>query len=90
MAFRGISGQKATGISAVAGGLAEVYVPFCILLTLGSEIAAIVLLVRCISKGHARRSVVSVFSILWSTVVISLFSLLIWLFYFKIPAMAGR
>ena len=83
--FHGISEQKATGIGALAGGMAEVYLPFIILLTLGVEIAAIVLLVKSFSKSQLGRTLVSVFSIGWSMLVIASFSLLIWVFYVFIP-----
>ena len=45
-AFRGIFAAKATGLSAIAGGLAEAYVTLGVLLSLGLPVGAIVLLLR--------------------------------------------
>ena len=49
--FRGIFAAKATGLSAVAGGLAEAYVTLGVLLSLGLPVAAIVLLLRSFSAS---------------------------------------
>jgi hypothetical protein len=48
-AFRGISEQKATGLGAVAGGIAEGYVTFGVILAYVLPVTAIVLLVRSFS-----------------------------------------
>jgi len=83
--FHRMSEQKATGLGAIAGGLAEVYLPFVILLTLGVEVAAIVFLIRSFSRPHLGRTLVSVFSIAWSMLVIASFALLIWGLYIYVP-----
>lgn len=79
--FRRISEQKAIGLGAVAGGLVEIYLPVVILLTVGVEVAAIVLLIRSFSRFQVGRTLVSVLSIGWSMLVIASFGLLIWGFY---------
>jgi hypothetical protein len=48
-AFRGISQDKAIGLGAVAGGLAEVYMTFGLVLTFLLPVAAIALLGRSFS-----------------------------------------
>ena len=81
----GISEQKATGLGAVAGGLAETYLTFGIIVTLVSELAAIVLLIRSFSRGHLRRSSVAVLSICWSILMLLLFALFVWMFLVYLP-----
>jgi ACR3 family arsenite efflux pump ArsB len=83
--FRGISEQKATGLGAVAGGLAETYLTFGIIVTLVSELAAIVLLIRSFSRGHLRRGSVAVLSICWSILMLLLFALFVWMFLVYLP-----
>jgi hypothetical protein len=84
-AFRGITQQKATGLGAVAGGLAEVYLTSGLILTFASEAAAIVLLIRSLSRAHLGRGAVAVFSICWSALVLFLFGLFVWLFFVYQP-----
>jgi hypothetical protein len=71
--FRGISEQRAIGLGAVAGGLAEAYVTSGFILTFVFEVAAIVLLIRSLSRGHLGRGFVAVISICWSALVLFLF-----------------
>ena len=54
-AFRGIFAEKATGLAAVAGGLAEAYVTLGVVLSLGLPVIAIVLLLKSFSAGHRMR-----------------------------------
>jgi hypothetical protein len=52
--LRGISAEKATGLAAVAGGLAEAYVTFAAILAFALPIAAIFLLSRSLSQDARR------------------------------------
>ena len=61
--FRGISEQKATGLGAVAGSLAEAYATFGFILAFALPLAAIVLLVRSFSVACGIRALLSVLSI---------------------------
>jgi hypothetical protein len=80
--FRGINGSKATGLAAVAGGFAEVYVVFGLAATLICEVGALALLMRAFSRGHAARSAFSVLSICMSGLMMILFCLSLWMFWF--------
>jgi hypothetical protein len=82
-AFRGIWNSKATGLAAVAGGLAETYVLVGLAATLICEVSAMTLLFRAFSRGHAVRSAFSVLSIGVSGLMILLFVLSLWLFWFR-------
>jgi hypothetical protein len=88
-AFRGISEQKATGLGAVAGGLAETYLTFGMIVTVVSEMAAIVLLIRSFSRGHLGRGTVAVLSIGWSLLMLLLFGLFVWMFFVHLPHAAA-
>ena|SRR5438445_9553576 len=83
--LKGFSEQKATGLGAVAGGLAEVYLTFGLGLTLASEVVAIVLLLGAFSRGHSVRALFSVLSICLSGLVIFLFGLFLYLFFVRLP-----
>jgi hypothetical protein len=82
-AFRGIGNSKATGLAAVAGGFAEMYVLVGLAATLVCEVSAMALLFRAFSHGHGARSVFSVLSIGVSGFMILLFALSLWLFWFQ-------
>ncbi len=82
-AFRGISNTKATGLAAVAGGIAEMYALLGLAATLICEVSAMVLLFRAFSRGHGVRSAFSVFSICMSGLMILVFCLSLWLFWFE-------
>jgi hypothetical protein len=81
-AFRGIANSKATGLAAVAGGFAEMYVLVGIAATVICEVSAMVLLFRAFSRGHAARSAFSVLSICVSGLMMILFCISLWLFWF--------
>jgi hypothetical protein len=83
--FRGISEQKATGLGAVAGGLAEAYVTFGFFIALAFEVAAIILLGRAFSKENWMRSVGSVLSICLAGLTLSFMGLSLWLFLVRLP-----
>lgn len=80
-AFVGINGSKATGLAAVAGGFAEMYVLIGLAATLICEVGAMVLLFRAFSSGHGVRSAFSVISICVSGLMILLFGLSLWMFW---------
>jgi hypothetical protein len=65
-AFKGISEEKATGIGAAAGGIAEGCVLVGALVLLLAPPVAIYLLVTAWSRGHAARKVFSLLTMLWS------------------------
>jgi hypothetical protein len=82
-AFRAISNTKATGLAAVAGGIAEMYALLGLAATLICEVSAMVLLFRAFSRGHGVRSAFSVLSICMSGLMILVFCLSLWLFWFE-------
>lgn len=82
--FGGISENKATGLGAVAGGLAEAYLIFGLVATLAFQVGGIVLLSRSFSPEHGARAVFSALSIGWSILTLLLLGLFLWL-YFAFP-----
>ncbi len=70
--FIGISNSKATGLSAVAGGILELLVWWGLAAILISQIAAIVWLCRSFSSTHILRSLIAAASIVASAVTLSL------------------
>jgi hypothetical protein len=74
-AFRGILNTKATGLAAVAGGIAETYVLVGLAATLICEVSALTLLFRAFSRGHGVRGAFSVLSICMSALMIFIFCL---------------
>jgi len=85
-AFRGISREKATGIGAVAGGLAETFLLFGLLVTVVFEVAAIILLIRAFESGHWLRSLFSAFSLFFSGLMLLLFGVFLWLSWFQVAS----
>ncbi len=59
-AFRGVLTSKATGLGAVAGGLAEVMVSFGFVSLLVTQVSALVLLSRGFSREHIFRNLLAV------------------------------
>ena len=84
-AFRGISQQKATGLGAVAGGIAEVGVLYVLTLAPILTISAMVLLLRSLSKAHPLRNIFAVISVCWGALMISVLAFFFWLVYVKFP-----
>lgn len=68
--FQGISEQKATGIGALAGGLAEGFITFGLILAFLVPVVAIVLLIRSFSSGHRMRTLFSLLSIGWNVLML--------------------
>jgi hypothetical protein len=87
--FGGISEQKAVGVAAVAGGLAEAYSSFGLLLALIFPVAAIVLLAKSFSGNHRLRSVFSVLCICWNALALAFGGLFVWLWFIYLPRL-GR
>jgi hypothetical protein len=87
--FRGMFAQKATGLSAVAGGFAEAYVTFGVLLSLGLPVGAIVLLLRSFSAGHRIRALISVLCICACVLILALTGLFVWGTLISLPRIAG-
>jgi hypothetical protein len=82
---RGISNSKATGLGAVAGGLAEGYVTFGVVLAFAMPITAIVLLSRSFARGHEARSIFSLVCICWNAFMFALAGLFLWLYLVYLP-----
>jgi len=78
-AFRGISNSKATGLAAVAGGMAEGLVTFGLAAIVITQFGAVVVLARTFSKGHFLRNCFSAVSMICSILLISLMGLFVWL-----------
>jgi hypothetical protein len=79
--LRGITEQKATGLGAVAGGLAEIYVPLGLVLTVVSLLTGTVLLFRAFSREHWPRSFFSVVSICVAGFALLVLGLFLWLVF---------
>jgi len=82
--FRGISGTKATGLAAVAGGFIEMYVMVGLAATVICEVIALVFLFRAFSPGHGVRSALSALTICMSGLMLLLFGLSIWALWVQI------
>ena len=78
-AFVSMANQRATGLAAVAGGLAEVLVTFGLVVVVGSEVAAIVMLLRTLSRSQPMRAVVAIISVCCSGLLLGLVGLFLWL-----------
>jgi hypothetical protein len=88
--FRGIAAEKATGLAAVAGGLAEAYVTFAAVLAFALPITAIFLLSRSFVRGHAARSLFSLLCICWNALMLALAGLFLWLYLVYLPRAGVR
>jgi hypothetical protein len=88
-AFRGISAEKATGLAAVAGGLAEAYVTLGVLLSLGLPVVAIILLLRSLSAGYPTRALISILCICACALTLALASLFVWAVLIYLPHAVG-
>jgi hypothetical protein len=87
--FKGISEQKATGLGAVAGGLAEAYGTLGLILAFVMPIAAIVLLVKSFSGGHRTRAIFSLLYICWSALTLAFAGLFVWVSLIYLRHTAG-
>jgi hypothetical protein len=82
-AFTGINNSKATGLAAVAGGLAETYFTVGLAATLICEVWAMTLIFRSFSRGHGLRSAFSILTLCMSGLTLILFCLSLWLFWIQ-------
>lgn len=76
--FRGVSGQKATGLGAVAGGLTNGLVIFGIVAIVACEVYGVVLLARSFSRDHVATSFLALISIVFAALVLLLVGGLVW------------
>jgi hypothetical protein len=83
--LRGVFEEKATGLAVVAGGLAEAYVMFAVVLAFVLPITAILLLARSFVRGHAARSFFSLLCICWNAFMLALAGLFLWLILVYLP-----
>jgi hypothetical protein len=84
-AFNGIAKEKATGLAAAAGGLAEGYLTFGVALAFAMPITAIFLLSRSFARGHGVRSLFSLVCIGWNALMLALAGLFLWLYLVYFP-----
>lgn len=70
--FRSVSGQKATGLGAVAGGLTNGLVIFGIVAVVACEVYGVVLLARSFSRQHMAASLLALVSIAFAALVLLL------------------
>jgi hypothetical protein len=83
IAFGGVFSQKATGLGAVAAGLAESFVICGIVAVVIGQVAAIILLLRAFSREHWFRKLFSLLSICMSFLMIVLVGLFLWWSWFQ-------
>jgi hypothetical protein len=77
-AFRGISNTKATGLAALAGGVAEGLATFGLAAIFITQIVAIFVLARTFNREHVLRSLFSGLSIICNLLLISFMVLSVW------------
>jgi len=73
-----MSTQNATGLGAVAGGFTEVVATFGLVVIVASEVAAIVMLLRTLSRSHPVRTTVAGISICCSGLLLLALGLFLW------------
>jgi hypothetical protein len=73
-----MSTQNTTGLGAVAGGFTEVVATFGLVVIVGSEVAAIVMLLRTLSRSHPFRTIVAIISICCSGMLLLALGLFLW------------
>jgi hypothetical protein len=83
--LRTLSPAKATGLAAVAGGLAEAYATFGLILTFVLPVIAIVLLSRSFSKGNLTHQVLPLLFILWSGFILLVYGVGAWFVLVEFP-----
>jgi hypothetical protein len=82
-ALTGISREKATGLAAVAGGLAEMFVLWGIVAMVIAQVVAIILLFRGFERGHLVRGLFAVVSIGLSGLMLAFVGLFLWMLWFQ-------
>jgi hypothetical protein len=83
LALRAMSGTRATGLAAVAGGVGEILVFWGTAAMIISQIAAIVWLGKSFSPHHRLRNLVSVCSIVLSGLTLVLMCFFLWSVWFS-------
>ena len=73
-----VSSEKATGLGAVAGGVAEVAATFGLVVIVASEVVGIVMLVRTSSLNHPIRTVIAIVSVVSSGLLLLVLGLFMW------------
>ena len=73
-----VSSEKATGLGAVAGGVAEVAATFGLVVIVASEVVGIVMLVRTSSRNHPIRTVFAIVSVVCSGLLLLVLGLFLW------------
>jgi hypothetical protein len=73
-----MSTQKTTGLHAVAGGPTYAIATFGLVAMVGSEAAAILLLLRTLSRSHPLRTVVAIISICCSGLLLLGLGMFLW------------
>jgi hypothetical protein len=81
--FVGIANTKATGLTAIAGGLVEVFATWGVVAMLISQVAAIVLLFRAFAPGHWMRGLLGALSICLSGLMLLLVGFFLWMTWFQ-------
>ena len=81
--IRELSTQKQTGLGAVAGGLSEVFFTIGLIVAFAVPVTGIVLLLKSFSGGRGLRSLFTVISILWSSLILLILTSL-WLFQMRL------
>ncbi len=74
-----INSHRAIGLAAVAGAFAEVLATLGLMALVGSEVAAIVMLLRSLSRSHPMRTVVAILSVCCSGLLLGVAGLFLWL-----------
>jgi len=77
-AFAEIATQKQTGLGAIAGGPTEAIATFGLVAIFGSQITAIVMLLRTLSRSHPIRTIVAIISICCSGLLLVALGLFLW------------
>jgi hypothetical protein len=73
-----IATQKQTGLGAVAGGFTEMLVTFGLVVIVGSQVTAIVMLLRTLSRSHPIRTIVAIISVCCSGLLLVGLGLFLW------------
>jgi hypothetical protein len=81
--FVGISNSRATGLAAIAGGIAELLVWWGLGTMIISQIVAIVWLFRSFSRDHWLRNLASAFSIGLSSLMLLMVCFFLWSVWFQ-------
>lgn len=73
-----IATQKQMGLGAVAGGFTEMVMTFGLISIVGSQVTAIVMLLRTLSRSHPIRTMAAIFSICCSGLLLFMLGLFLW------------